>query len=193
MAIRRELLLILALILVIAILVKLIEFFQIDVVEADASKFVLEDLTNKYPTADIAIMTITPRTNPAGARYFEVKARVTEDAESPCPERSHIFYNYPEQNFVPQTPEIITSHCSVCTEGICTIAFPEEAIIASHTFSGTDRVQQYITENPNALPSVSEQPDSWVVTWDSQTSELYFQVEVHRDGRILGVNELKKS
>ena len=102
MAIKRELLLIVALLLVIAVLVKLVEFFQVNVVEGDASKFVLEDLRNKYPTADIAIMTITSKTNDNNQRYFEVKARVTQDPDTPCPERSHIFYNYPAQNFVPQ-------------------------------------------------------------------------------------------
>ena len=110
MAIRREILLIVLLLLVIALLVKLVEFFQVNVVEADASNFVLEDLQTRYPAADIQIMTITPMYNERGGRYFELKAKVTEDAESPCPRRSHLFYNYPVQNFVPQQPEIITSN-----------------------------------------------------------------------------------
>ncbi|NYZ73640.1 hypothetical protein H0O00_00700, partial [Candidatus Micrarchaeota archaeon] len=137
MAVTREILLIVLLLIVIAVLVKLIEFFQINVIESDASNFVREDLHAKYPMADISVMTIVPKYNENGGKYFEVKARVTEDAETPCPERMHIFYNYPEQNFVPQTPEVITHNCAVCMEGICTIAFPEEAIIASHTLQGT--------------------------------------------------------
>ncbi len=193
MAIKRELLLIVALLLVIAVLVKLVEFFQVNVVEGDASKFVLEDLRNKYPTADIAIMTITPKTNDNGQRYFEVKARVTEDPDSPCPERSHIFYNYPAQNFVPQQPEIITHNCAVCTEGICTIAFPEEAIIASHTFPGTADVQDYLRKNANAVPSVAEKSDSWEVTWSSQTANQSFVVDVRRDGTISSVSAVPAS
>ncbi len=193
MAIRREMLLIILLLLVIAVLVKLIEFVQINVVEADASEFVLEDLRNKYPAADIEIMTITQKYNEMGDRYFEVKARVTESAESPCPKRSHIFYNYPAQNFVPQPPEIITSNCMVCTEGICTIAFPEEAIIASHMLSGTDEVHSYVSANRNAVPSVNENPDSWTVTWDSDTSDSYYIVKIHRNGTILDITQLEKA
>jgi len=192
MAIRREILLIILLLVVIALLVKLIEFFQVNVVEADASNFVLEDLRTNYPAADIAIMTITPKYNERGARYFEVKARVTEDAETPCPRRSHIFYNYPVQNFVPQTPEVITTNCAVCTEGICTIAFPEEAIIASHTFPGTEKVHSYLTSKPDAVPNVKENEDSWTVVWRSDASITYYIVKVHRDGTIMLVTELEK-
>ena len=191
MAIRREILLIVLLLVVIALLVKLIEFFQVNVVEADASAFVLEDLRSKYPAADIAIMTITPKYNKEGERYFVVKAKVTEYAMSPCPERSHIYYNYPVQNFVPQPPDIITSNCNVRTEGICTIAFPEEAIIASHTFSGTEDVHSYITTNRGSTPLVQENPDSWTVKWDAGSLDYYYVVRIHRDCTISMVKQLQ--
>lgn len=193
MAVTREILLIVLLLIVIAVLVKLIEFFQINVVESDASNFVREDLHAKYPMADISVMTITPKYNDNGGKYFEVKARVTEGAETPCPERMHIFYNYPQQNFVPQTPEIITHNCAVCMEGICTIAFPEEAIIASHTLKGTADVNSYIQANGNAVPTVTEKPDSWMVVWDSETTDYYYAVSVHRNGDILGVERIAKA
>lgn len=192
MAIRREILLIVLLLLVIVVLVKAIEFFEINIVEADASKFVLEDLHSKYSTADIAIMTITPKYNEMGSQYFEVKARVTEGADTQCPERSHIFYNYPVQNFVPQPPEVITSNCVVCTEGICTVAFQEEAIIASHTLAGTDAIKSYLRANPNAVPTVTEKSDSWLVTWDSATANSYYIVDLHRNGSMLSVTALSK-
>ena len=187
MAVGRELMLILALVLVIAVLVKVIEFFQVDVVEADASKFVLQDLRSRYSDAEIGIMTITPKTNAAGDRYFEVKARVTEYADTPCPERSHIFYNYPAQNFIAQPADVITDGCEVCTEGICTIAFAEEALIASHTFAGTEIVHAFIEANEDAIPGVFEREESWTVKWDSGSADTYLVVEVHRDGTILSV------
>ncbi len=187
MAIRRELLLIVVLLIVIALLVKLVEFFQVNVVEGDASKFVLEDLRSKYPTADISILQITPMTNDNGQRYFQVEAKVTQDPDTPCPERSHIYYNYPAQNFVPQPPDVITHNCVVCAEGICTIAFPEEAIIASHTFQGTGAVQSYLTRYPNAIPAVAEKADSWEVTWSSQSANQSYVVDIRRDGTISGV------
>jgi len=193
MAISREVLLIVLLLIVIAVLVKLIEFFQINVVESDASNFVREDLRTKYPLADIAIMSITSRYNEAGGKYFEVKARVTEGADTSCPERMHIFYNYPAQNFVPQQPEVITHKCTVCTEGICTIAFPEEAIIASHTRKGTSDVHSYIQSNGNAVPTVTEKTDSWEVMWNSETADAYYVVNVHRNGDILGIERVAKA
>jgi len=195
MAVRRELLLIIGLILVMAALIKLIEFFQVNVVEADASKFVIEDLGSTYPGADTSIMTIIPKTNAYGARYFEVKARVTENPLSPCPERSHIFYNYPAQNFIPQPAEVITSGCAVCTEGICTIAFPEEAVIASHTFEGTSAVQAYVLSNGDAEPAVAEklETESWLVKWNAPAAPSYFLVDIHRNGTLLSLKEMQKN
>ncbi|MFH1520532.1 MAG: hypothetical protein ABID61_02725 [Candidatus Micrarchaeota archaeon] len=191
MEIRREVLLIILLLLVIVVLVKLIEFFQISVVEADASNVVQEDLISKYPTADIGIMSIVPKEGPSG-KYFEVKAKVTSNAESPCPERTHIFYNYPAQNFVPQTPEVITSNCVVCTVGICTIAFPEEAIIASHTLYGTGQISTYLLNNPNAIPTVKEKSDSWEVIWISQTADNYYVLDIHRNGSVLDITNVNQ-
>ena len=189
MAVRRELLLILVLLAVIAALVMAIQFFQINVVEADASNFVTEDLQSKYPYADISIMTITPMRNDENQRYFEVKARVTQLMDTPCPKRSHIYYNYPAQNFVPQPPETITNHCQVCTQGICTIAFPEEAVIASHTLDGTEDVESFLQEYQNAVPGVEERENSWVVSWYSSMANNSYVVTIHRNGTVLDVTE----
>ncbi len=195
MAIRREVLLIVVLLLIVIALVKIIEFFQVDVVQGDAAKFVLEDLRTKYPGADTEIMSITPMVNERGGHYFEVKAKVTQDPNSPCPLRSHIFYDYPTQNFVPALPEVITDNCQVCLEGqgICTIAFPEEAIIASHTLSGTAAVNAFVQSTPGIFPKVTEGVDTWVVTWDSEGSDHYYIVEVKRNGVISRAERIDKA
>jgi len=192
MGIRRELLLIVILIAIVALLVMAVRFFNVNVVEADASNFVMEDLESKYPYADIGIMDISSHYNEAGGKYFEVKAKVTIAPETKCPERSHIYYNYPAQNFVPQPPEIITKNCVVCSEGICNIAFSEEAIIASHTFDGTEDLQVYLRANQNAIPYVNENNNSWEVVWDSQTADSYYVVELHRNGSILQLEPISK-
>src|SRR5271157_5634521 len=102
MAIRREIVIILLLILFLAVAIKLMEIFSVNPGEsADASKFVLEDLASKYPGADVSIMNITPETT-NGSSYLQVEAKVTQDPLSPCPLLSHIYYDYPVQNFVPQ-------------------------------------------------------------------------------------------
>jgi hypothetical protein len=188
MAIRQELVVIAVLLFIILILVLTLPFFEPDVEEADASKFVMEDLRIKYPDAEIAIINIKPLENSLGQRYFEVKAKVTEHANTSCPERSHIFYNYPSQNFVPQPPEIITSNCEVCTEGICTIAFPEEAIIASHTFSGTEAISWYLDTYDDAIPTVTQGEKSWLVGWSSETANLSYYIDIHRNGTVLNVS-----
>jgi hypothetical protein len=193
MAIRREILLIVILLVIIAVLVKLAEFVvKLNVEETDASKFVLEDLRTKYPAADIAVMSMTSKYNDLGGKYFEVKARVTQNADGPCPDRSHIFYNYPVQNFVPQPKEVITANCAVCTEGICNIAFAEEAVIASHTLGGTDAVRYYLVANQNAVPAVTEKSDTWLVKWDSATSAASYLAEIHRNGTVVSVREIAK-
>ena len=195
MAIRREILLIVVLLILIAGLVKAFEIVKTAGTEPDANKasnFVSQDLATKYPSADIAIMSVTPKLNDQAKTYYAVEVRVTQDPNGPCPQRSHIFYNYPEQNFVPQPTEVITANCSVCTEGICNIAFPEEAVIASHTFPGTAAVQSYISANSDAVPTVTEKGDGWMVSWTSANSALAYVVEIHRNGSVLNVTRLAK-
>ena len=193
MAISREMTLLIALLVVIVLLLTAIQLFKKNVVEADASNFVIEDLTSKYPDSDISIMTITAKENPNGEKYFEVKAKLTEQPLSPCPERSHIFYNYPVQNFVAQPTEAITRNCSVCNDGICTIAFPEEAIIASHTFEGTEFVHTYVTYFSDIKSYLSQENNSWVVVWDAPEATYYYKVTLEVDGTVTSVDRLEKA
>ena len=141
----------------------------------DAQKIFIEDLADKYPDADVReVVEILPATAQDGASYYQLKARVTKGLSTPCPERMHVFYDYPPKNFVAQPPEYITRGCEVClNEPNCILAFPEEAIIASHTYPGTEEIAQFIKSNTDAQAS-AELRDSymnytgvWVVTWRS--------------------------
>lgn len=187
---NKKILLVLLGLLVLAGLLKFVGLFQKPPTQAEATSFVLDDLKSKYPESQTEIMTIVNKTNDNGGSYFEVKARVTQNPNTPCPDRSHIYYNYPLQNFVPQTPQIITRDCHVCTEGICTIAFDEEAIIASHTLNGTTDVQNYLMQNRMATPLVRQNNDTWAVDWTSNASEYGYEVVMHRSGRILNVQRI---
>ncbi len=191
MATRRELLILAALVVIILILVKVMEVSE-TVMEADASKFVTEDLYAKYPGSDIEILAVKEKQNDAGEQYYEVKAKVTKDYNTPCPTRMHIYYNYPVQNFVPQPTEYITRNCEVCTEGTCTMAFPEEAVIASHTLRGTSDVARFIKDFETPYPMVTEEDDSWLVVWDSPVSTYYYSVTVDKNGRIVTVERTEK-
>jgi hypothetical protein len=152
--------------------------------EEDAKAFFLEDLREKYPGADVReIMEILPATAPDGSEYYQLKARVTNGLYTPCPERMHVFYDYPPKNFVAQPPEYITRGCRICI-GVqkCIIAFPEEAIIASHTYNGTEGVAAFVKGNSDAkaeaqyLDRLDGQPGVWKVTWRSATNPAYYEV-----------------
>ncbi|MBN1170204.1 hypothetical protein JXA56_04205 [Candidatus Micrarchaeota archaeon] len=186
--VRRELHLVFVLLLIAILLVIFTPFFRPALDQEGASNFVLDDLKSKYPGADIEVMSVTEQLNDHGERYFELKTKVTKYPDRPCPERFHVFYNYPEQNFVPQPKEIITMNCKICTEGICTIAFKEEAIIASHTFPGTGQISSFIESHPEASPSVAENAESWNVIWHDETGG--YEIEIHRNGTILHINSL---
>ncbi len=177
---QREIILIGALFLIILFLVKASDLFRSAPLESDASKFVLEDLKNKYPNSDVGIITIQKKLNRENTPYFEVKAKLVQNPQTPCPELSHIYYNYPEQNFVAQPIEVITANCKVCTEGICTINFPEEAIIASHS---NFEVDSFIKSNSDSTHSVSE-GDYWTVTWYSNKAKSGYIVDVLKNGTI---------
>ena len=157
--------------------------------QADAQKFFLEDLKDKYPGADVReIMEIIPMAAQDGTPYYQLKARVTSGMSTPCPERVHVYYDYPPKNFVAQPPEYITRGCKVCiNEPSCIIAFPEEAIIASHTYPGAEEVGQFMLGNSDAK---AEQPvfmDSyngytgvWLVKWGSASSGVSYSVAVSK-------------
>ncbi len=191
MGLRRELLLVIVLLLLIVLLVKAVGFFQPNVQPADAANFVLQDLAVKYPTANISILETTPMVNSQGEKYFEVKAKVTEGVYTPCPVREHIYYDYPVQNFVPQPPDIVTDNCTVCTTGTCILNFPEEAIIASHTFPGTEQVSSFINAS-QAVPSTEDLGTQWLVKWDSVSSPYYYTVLLDKGGEVLNVTQTQK-
>ena len=165
----------------------------------DAKKFFLEDLSSKYPSADVReIMEILPSTASDGSQYFQLKARVTNGLFTPCPERMHVFYDYPPKNFVAQQPEYITSGCRVCLDTpTCIIAFPEEAIIASHTYNGTEEVSAFVNANSDAraevsfMDSLEGQIGVWKVTWSSASSATGYAVLLSKSqNSVMSVQKL---
>lgn len=189
MALKREVLLIFVLLITVALLSSAVDFFSTNVEQGDAAKFVLEDLEYKYPKADIGILETTI---PSGEEYFEVKAKVTQGLYTPCPRRVHIYYNYPVQNFVPQPAEVITHGCRVCTEGTCILNYPEEAIIASHTFEGTEDVSMFIVAS-SAKPSTKDMDEYWRVSWDSSDALNQYIVDIDKSGQILNITKAEKA
>jgi hypothetical protein len=191
---KKELIAILILVLAMAFLISVIEFYKKNIEAGDAKKFVLEELRTKYPYSDISIVNVADKTNAKGEKYYEIKAKVTNNAAGPCPERMHIYFNYPEQNFVSQPPEYITRDCQVCVgRDNCQILFEEEAIIASHTMSGTENVAQYISNTNGVYPVVSETENEWKVIWDSPLAEYSYVVKISKNAVLLNVQSETKA
>ncbi len=167
--------------------------------EEGAKSFFLEDLKEKYPGADVReIMEIIPATASDGSPYYQLKARVTNGMNTPCPERMHVFYDYPPKNFVAQPPEYITRGCKECLDTPTRIlAFPEEAIIASHTYNGTEEVTAFIKGNSDAkaealfLDTFEGTPGAWNVTWSSATNPVSYEVVLSKtQNSVLSVKKL---
>ena len=194
MLIKKELLIVLGLAVIVILLAAALTYFSVNVESADAGKFVLEDLRTKYPKADIEVLEVKEKFNADNKKYFEVNARVTEDYESACPKRSHIYYNYPVQNFVPSPAEkITTSSCTVCTSGSCIINYPEEAIIASHTLAGTSEVHSFIQTQVAASVSSSTVGSYWLVRWSAPNITYLYEVKIAMNGTVVSVSKGKYS
>ena len=194
MALSREIIIIVVLLFLAIVLVKAFELFTSPPLEADASKFVIEDLKTKYSNSEVEIIAIDPKSNPKGDKYFEVKAKVVTNSLTPCPERLHIYYNYPVQNFAQQPTEVITNNCQVCSNSgeLCKILFPEEAIIGSHTLSGTTDVNDFLGAFPQSIPDVLYSNDSWSVSWNSNQSKFGYLVVLKTDGTVAKVEKTTK-
>jgi hypothetical protein len=189
---QRKLAIYIVLLIVAAVIIAVsMKFYETKVLSDDAEGYVLEDLWAKNPNADsVGIIAWESRINVDGSSYFEIKASASEGLSTPCPKRTHYEYFYPEQNFVPNQPERVVSGCTVC-EGVgCVIAFPEEAIIASHTNSGTSAVQGYIQRYGDAAPSVKLEEGGWTVTWRSPSAPYGYEVEMQGNGDISSIRRV---
>lgn len=142
--------------------------------EVDAKKFFEEDLTQSYPSADLREVLNTTKIGEGPDSYYALKARVSYGLSTPCPERIEVEYHYPARNFLKRDEKIV-SGCAVCTGDSlnCHIIYPEEAVIASHTYNGTEEITQFIKTYSSAVPSVSILPEYedeknvWQVDWSS--------------------------
>lgn len=187
---RKEITITLLLVFVVVALILGMKFATGSFEESDAKKFVLEDLKIRFPGADrIEILSAEQKANDRGSTYYFIKAAVSDGLNTPCPARTHYYYNYPEQNFVPAPPEYVVKGCRVCTSQPCVIAFPEEAIIASHTLKGAEAVHTYITGALHAVPEVSRTGDGWKVLWTSSLNYSY-EVAVSDMGAVLSVEKI---
>ncbi|MFH0818142.1 MAG: hypothetical protein V1909_05945 [Candidatus Micrarchaeota archaeon] len=135
--------------------------------EYDAKNFVVNDAQGKYPEADVEVLSTNYSQN-----SWKIKVKATLNASSSCPERIHLYYDYPAFQFSTRQPEFITKNCQICINvPECVIVFPEEALIASHTFPGTEAVKTFLVQHPTAkgnakqLSSYKNFRNVWKIEW----------------------------
>ncbi len=180
------------LVILIVFLINLISLKQNSITEQSAIEFIEEDLAEKYPNYEREIIFVENKTNfDTGERYFFVKASVVKDKNKPCPERINIYYNYPEQNFVTKPEEKITENCHVCKN--CILLFDEEAIISSHVKPGTEKVQKYLLEYPDAKAKVNRTKSGFEVIWDSNLSSYSYKVILDKKGNVINIEKIEKA
>jgi hypothetical protein len=161
-----------------------------EVREYDARSFVQNDAQSKYPEADVAVIS----TNYSSGSW-KMKVRATLNASSPCPTRIHLYYDYPAMQFATRPPEYITKNCQICLNvSECVILFPEEALIASHTFPGTDSVSSFLRTYPDAVgnaelrASYGKLTNVWVVEWNAGAPAGMQTVVLDERGKVLDIS-----
>ena len=114
--------------------------------QAQAEGYARQELSYRYPSADIQIFEASNRSAAPGKSNWLIKAKVAYGLTTTCPALTLVEMDQ-KFNFVPRE-QAITENCEVLgCKGVpdCVIAFPEEAIIMP--FDG-DR-------NPSVQPALS--------------------------------------
>lgn len=167
--------------------------------EEQVKQLITEDLRANHPKADVISIVSTELKDGS----WKVKGRVTYNSSTQCPERIHVTYDYPRFGFVPNPPEYITSNCLACAGAKeCKIAFEEQAIIASHTFTGANEVSQFVYTHPDAVASAGAYDNYfhktqnktysniWLVEWSSPTTDTSYKTLLDKNtGTILNVEQ----
>ena len=91
----------------------------------------------------------------------------------------------------------VVYNCKYCiNQPNCVILFNEEAIIASHTLNGTNKIEDYI-DKYNAKPTVSydKSNEIWKVTWysDSDETNEYYIVNIFTNNTLKNIVKMNKS
>ncbi len=156
--------------------------------EADAKKFFEEDLAESYPYADLREIISVQKHDSSSGEYYILKASVSSGLSTACPERLEVEYHYPSRNFLKRDDKVVYG-CKVCMDASqCHISYMEEAIIASHTYEGTEKVKSYIMKYSNAKPQVeflsnyNSEKNVWYVKWDCEDSSYLMDVYLPQNG-----------
>jgi hypothetical protein len=166
----------------------------VTITKEKAVEFVMEDLKNNHPGADIDIYLVVPEDD-----NWKITSKVIYGSHSPCPNLTTIVYNYPKFGFEPREQNVITDRCEVLScKGIpnCKITLEEEAIIASHTFNSIQEVDIYRSTFGDSNIKVYATPytiyvepknnqtynNVWVVEWTSLEANRLIRLVINQTG-----------
>ncbi|MEM3609684.1 MAG: hypothetical protein QW076_02120 [Candidatus Anstonellales archaeon] len=155
------------LLLIIAIGILLITTVSNNVITSEEEKkVILEDLISKFPNSKIEEIGISKSDGNRVYSFYVIKTESTL-----CPERFKVDYIYPKNHFVPEILTI-TSNCEVCKNrdnNLCVIAFPEEAVIASHKFN--KEVKAFLEKSKRLSYNVVKYENFYEVKWTNELNE----------------------
>jgi len=167
-----------------------IKFSPKTITQEDAVNFVKEDLKSRFGDANIELMEIKNESN-----SWKIMTSVTENFTSPCPVRTHVYYDYPRYGFAFRF-ENITRNCKICVnEGECIVSYQEEAMIASHTMENSDEVSAFLKDNSVQGEAKfyqvyyygeSTYNNVWVVQWKGD-AKIQYAVVSRLSGKVLSV------
>ncbi|MFH0926991.1 MAG: hypothetical protein V1822_00230, partial [Candidatus Micrarchaeota archaeon] len=149
-----------------------------------------------YPNADVHEILSINKVGSGPSESYVLRARVSSGLDTPCPERVEVEYNYPSRNFV-KTDDKVVSGCQVCQDNkqSCHISYPEEAIIASHTYEGTQRITDYILQYPKAFPQATLLLDYnglknvWQISWSAKEASYSITAYISQaDNQVISID-----
>lgn len=164
------------------------------ITQEKAVQFVMEDLKNNHPGADIGVYMVVPEDD-----SWRITAKVLYGSHSPCPNLTTVVYDYPKFGFEPREQNVITDKCEVLScKGIpnCKITLEEEAIIASHTVNdiqeidlyrstyGDSNIKVYATSYTVYVEPKNNQTYNgvWVVEWTSINATRFVKLIINQTG-----------
>lgn len=171
--------------------------------EGDARRAFNEDLARNYPDADSSNIYGITKIGEGADSYYLLKAWVSYNRSTPCPRLMEVDYYYPTQSYLRREQDIV-NNCRVCPgQPHCVILYAEEAIIASHTYAGGEKVQAFIDSNSGVKPAATllatwvdadgnTQNNVWQVDWKAPGSDYGLSVFVSQgQNSILAVTPLQ--
>ncbi len=179
------------------------------VTQAQAEQFVLNDLRQSSPGADITIINVTSSTLKAGS--WDVVVSVVSNATTPCPTFLTEQFDYPAVTLVPSVEDLYTSGCKVyglANAPSYVISAAPVAITRAYDFGNSTildyigahmndvvvHARLYTVLNASATPLARQFNDTWLINYSASGAPVSLHVLMDRSGiSLLGMYTLNST